>query len=187
MEHAGQVRARDVGLAPSAWRARLTHADARLDAVWLPADASKLEIKIPWMVIGFSDPSQHVLYGYESCGDNRTYSFVNSTAPVYLETLLLSQVDPRYRSTAFLNGGMEELANETSAVYTNLQAFSVYWQPWNVGCYCERYKTSAGTLSSFFGAIHGLPIGQSGNFTFNGTGISLPRDNGFCECINDCA
>ena len=52
MEHAGQVRARDVGLAPSAWRARLTHADARLDAVWLPADASKLEIKIPWMVIG---------------------------------------------------------------------------------------------------------------------------------------
>ena len=146
--------------------------------------SSQLELRVPWMMIGFADPSVHGVYNFVGCFPDITYNVRNVTDDLFLEPILLSQVDPLYQSSAFLNGGQATLGNSSTVLYQSSNALRVWWEPWTDGCYCERYKQDTGYVASYFGAIKRVPPGT--NYTWNGTAVPLPATTTFCECSVSC-
>ena len=143
-----------------------------------------MELRIPWTVIGFSDPSSHQTYDFAGSSINLTEIFHNETMDLYMEPVMLSAIHPLYQSSAFLSGGQQLLTNISRTLYESPQALNYWWDSWTVGCYCERYKQNAGVLAAYFGTVSRIPLGS--NHTWNGTAAQLPTDYQFCECLNTC-
>jgi len=142
-----------------------------------------LELRIPWMLLGYSDPSNHELYAFDGCFYDFTYVYRNTTEDLYIEPVLASAAHPLYRSSEFLAGGREQL-QAMGTVFEVDRAPYYYWANWTGGCYCERYKQHAGLLGSFFGAIRGIPLGA--NYTWDGQPYMFPLTPLFCECSYEC-
>ena len=141
-------------------------------------------MRIPWTVIGFLDPSVHGIYDFVHCGVNTTVVSYNVTDDLFVEAVLLSSLDPRYTSSAFLNGGAASLAASDQTLYVSPAAAAYWWDPWLYGCYCERYKANATVLASFFSSVARAPLNST--VSFNRTAISLPPGYQFCEGHSTC-
>jgi hypothetical protein len=136
------------------------------------------------MMIGFADPSVHGIYSFTGCFPNVKVNVVNTTDYLNVEAVLLSNVDPLYRSSAFLAGGQATLASRSSLTFQSSGAIPYWWDPWTGGCYCERFKKRAGSIGSFFAAIKYVPLGS--NISWDGVPLPLPLGDIFCECTPDC-
>ena len=136
------------------------------------------------MMIGFADPSVHGVYDFVGCFPNITANIRNVTDDLFLEAVILSEVDPRFKSSAFLSGGEQSLASSPTVLYQSTAPVSLWWDTWTGGCYCERYKQHTGSVASFLGAVKNLQRGM--NITWSGNATALPLDNVYCECTTTC-
>ena len=134
-------------------------------------------------MLGFADPSNHITYDFDGCGNYTRVVTTSNQDDLFVEPVLLSAVDTRYRSSEYLNGGKNQLLAEAALLYGSTGAAGYWWWPWTTGCYCERYKKHAGELASFFAAARRAPLGT--NVSFNPHAITLSPYVNFCECVDD--
>jgi hypothetical protein len=157
---------------------------------------SEMELHIPWIMVGYADPSAHKVYDFEGSSINLTIKFPVEPMSLYVEPVLLSAIHPLYQSSVFLaeagdggasgiGAGQQLLGNISRTLYESPRAFSYWWDDWTVGCYCERYKQSAAPLASFFRAVHQVPLGSK--VIWNASDAPpFSLHTQFCECLTGC-
>jgi len=124
-------------------------------AAWA-AKGAVLEVRVPWMALGFSDPSQHLNYAMTAQG--LKLKIANRPSPgISVQPLLLSQQGAQSPSS---------------------QPFTYIWDKWLYTCFCERYKHGAGAIKSMFAHLRSdkqVPYDPS---------TMMRRDYQHCECVD---
>ncbi|WP_456277685.1 hypothetical protein [Bacillus sp. AK128] len=101
-------------------------------------DRKSIEVRLPWMVLNFKDPSQH-----EVIGDLYAPN-AEGIPDAFIEGIKVGVVHS--------NDG--KVAQTFPAALTDESAYSLYqWEEWNLPSYQERLKTSYFILQDAFGNI----------------------------------
>jgi hypothetical protein len=103
------------------------------------AQGNTVEVRIPWMLLGFTDPSSLQVISH---GDREGKLFASSTEGIRLVPWIVKRSD----------GSITGLDN-SSGVFPVSQLPPYKWKPWNEVNYNERVKQSYKLMQQAFQAI----------------------------------
>jgi cbb3-type cytochrome oxidase subunit 3 len=106
-------------------------------AMW-QAQGNNVEIRVPWMLLGFTDPSSLQVIGY---GEKEDKLFSQATNGIRLVPWIEQRTDGQI------------IGLEGSSPYTVSQLPLYTWKPWNTVKYIERPKQSYKLMQQAFQAV----------------------------------
>lgn len=107
-----------------------------------------VEMRIPWMLLGFADPSSLQVIDYSPLEDRRTFKTARADG-----IRLVPWIAEREGKQAGSGGGSAKAA-EPGAQAIHLQDIVPYaWEPWETVQYTERLKKSYYAMKEFFTGV----------------------------------
>lgn len=109
-----------------------------------------VEMRIPWMLLGFSDPSSLQVIDYSPIEDRRTFK----TKKIEAITLLPWITERTKTEQSESNSPTKQLKEGQSGEVLRLDNAATYtWEPWETVKYSERLKKSYYAMQEFFNKI----------------------------------
>eukprot|EP01135_Chromosphaera_perkinsii_P000885 Nk52_evm48s152 gene=Nk52_evmTU48s152 len=115
-----------------------------------------LEVRIPWMLLGYSNPASKEVFYTDDYDRNSTTKYVKSSG-IHFQM--------------FLEG---TFSLETPVYHYN-------WGEWSGACYCERFKKGVQRIADIYDFTRNNMPGSSVSYSSPAT-VSDMRDIDFCAC-----
>lgn len=101
-------------------------------------EGREIELRIPWMLLGFGDPSSHQVVDYSSVGEERVFKTVTTEGIRFIPWL----TERKTEAVSWPGGAEESLDLTTITPYT--------WKSWEAVQYSERLKESYYSMQKAF-------------------------------------
>eukprot|EP01135_Chromosphaera_perkinsii_P000888 Nk52_evm51s152 gene=Nk52_evmTU51s152 len=120
------------------------------------ATGTTLEMRIPWMLIGFGDPSTHSTFRLSDI-NRETVSKSERSTGLHIQPTFLDEIN-------------------------SAEPYKYEWEDWLESCHCERFKAGAYKIADFFDHVRNN-IGST--YVPSSNGNYFPTKSQYCECPSE--